>query len=68
MTVEEAYKRGYACGRDGASIENSHFSIFSKSEYTEMWEMGKKKGEEDKKNNITSSQGELKRSYDKRNG
>ena len=41
MTVEKAYTLGTDCAINGADTINSHFSIFSKPEFTRAWEEGK---------------------------
>ena len=42
IDAEEAYRRGWECGRNGPDMFNSHFSIFAKKENTKAWERGKK--------------------------
>lgn len=37
----EAYRRGYDAGKYGATLYNSHFSIFSTPEAAKDWEKGK---------------------------
>ena len=40
-STEYAYKMGKDCAKNGATLENCHFSIFSSKENTEAWERGK---------------------------
>lgn len=40
-----AYKMGYDCGMNGASLTNSNYAIFSCPENTSEWERGKREGE-----------------------
>lgn len=51
MTITEAYKLGFDCGKNGANKINSHFSIFSDSINTWAWEDGKKDGEKERTKN-----------------
>ncbi len=45
MDKEYAHKMGYDCGKNGANLKNCHFTIFSRKEFTQSWEKGKKKAE-----------------------
>lgn len=40
MNETKAYDHGVDCAKNGANKINSHFSIFSKPEYTQAWERG----------------------------
>ena len=48
MDKKYAYKMGYDCEINGANTKNCHFTIFSKKEFTEAWENGKKQARLDK--------------------
>ena len=39
---------GYDCGINGANTTNCSFALFSKPEYTDAWERGKKLADEKK--------------------
>ena len=39
---EYAYKMGKDCAKNGATIKNCHFSIFSSRENADEWARGKK--------------------------
>ena len=43
MDKKYAQKMGYDCGKNGANLKNCHFTIFSRKEFTEAWENGKRK-------------------------
>lgn len=43
---EYAYKMGYDCGLNGATLTNCAFNIFSSPENTKEWERGKKEAEQ----------------------
>ena len=45
MDEKYAQKMGYNCVIKGANTKNCHFSIFSRKEFTNAWEEGKKKAE-----------------------
>lgn len=38
---EYAYKMGKDCARNGPTLKNCHFSIFSSRENADAWERGK---------------------------
>ncbi len=38
---EYAYKMGKDCAKNGPTLENCHFSIFSSKENSEAWQRGK---------------------------
>jgi len=44
---DHAYKMGYDCGKNGATEENCHFTIFGTKEGTKEWERGKRDAEND---------------------
>ena len=48
MTIQDVYWKGYDCGKNGANIENCHYSLFSTPENTKAWERGKKDAEDGK--------------------
>lgn len=42
IDAEEAYKRGYDCGKNGPNETNCHFGCFASKELMQEWERGKK--------------------------
>jgi hypothetical protein len=40
ISKDEAYKRGYDCGKHGPNKTNCHFRIFATKENTREWERG----------------------------
>lgn len=56
----EAYHLGYDCGLNGASITNSHFSIFSSPENMKEWERGKRDGEAKRREAVAGQQDSMK--------
>jgi len=47
----DAYEQGRKCGLYGPDEVNCQFSLFSCSEKTEAWEIGKREGEKEKAKN-----------------
>lgn len=45
-TPQDAYAAGRACGLEGATLTNCHFTYFATPELTKEWERGKKDGEQ----------------------
>ena len=58
VTLEYAYCMGYDAGINGPNMQNTHFSIFSKPEFTKEWERGKKLGDQHRRD---AAEGEQKK-------
>lgn len=43
-TIEDAYRMGKDCARNGPNEQNCHFRIFRSPEHTKAWERGKAEG------------------------
>lgn len=48
VNVEEAYRFGFDCGKNGPNTTNCHFSIFAMVENTRAWERGCEDGKKQK--------------------
>lgn len=47
ISLEACYNAGYDAGKNGATIDNSHFKFFTTPERTKAWEKGKEAGAND---------------------
>jgi ribosome modulation factor len=52
VNIQEAYKKGWDCGMNGANTENCNFSIFALPENMKAWEQGKNDAELTKLNEV----------------
>lgn len=43
VTLEQAYKQGYDCGKNGPTQTNCSFTLFQSPEHTKEWERGRDK-------------------------